>query len=341
MSDSEAVPLASLGWDEEWAATARAAARKATGLVPGRIARVDFGRVTVLTATETVRATPAPDDQPAAGDWVLLDGEKVHAILPRRSAFIRGDPMEGTALGPQAVAANIDIVLVLQSLASGLNSRRLERELVLAYESGATPVVVLTKADLVESEVIESERALAGEAAPGVTVLVASNATRQGLDDIRVLTRDNRTVALIGASGVGKSTLVNLLVGTDVQETGEVRESDQRGRHTTTARELVLIPGGGVLIDTPGLRAVSLWIADDGLSRAFADVEELAAQCRFSNCSHTLEPGCAVRAAMESGTLDPARFEHYLRLDAELDAAERRRAERVATKAQRRYYRDR
>jgi ribosome biogenesis GTPase len=302
--------------------------------------------VTVLTATDTVRATPSPDDQPAAGDWVLLDGEKVHAILPRRSAFVRGDPMEGTALGPQAVAANIDIVLVLQSLATGLNSRRLERELVLAYESGATPVVVLTKADLVDAAVVDSESELAAEATPGVTVLVVSSSTGQGIDDIRALTHDNRTVALIGASGVGKSTLVNHLVGADVQETGAVRGSDQRGRHTTTARELVLIPGGGVLIDTPGLRAVSLWEGDEGLSRAFADVEELAAQCRFSNCSHTLEPGCAVRAAMERGELDPARFEHYLRLDAELDDAAARRAERkrlgrMMSKAQRQYYRGR
>ena len=346
MSDPEAGALASLGWDDEWAAAARVFMAERTDLVPGRIARVDFGRVTVLTATDPVRATPAPEDHPAAGDWVLLNGEKVHTILPRRSAFVRGDPMEGTALGPQAVATNIDIVLVVQSLGTGLNSRRLERELVLAYESGATPVVVLTKADLVEPDVVESECDLAGEAAPSVAVLAVSSATGAGLDDIRALTHDNRTVALIGASGVGKSTLVNLLVGSEVQETGAVRESDQRGRHTTTARELVLIPGGGVLIDTPGLRAVSLWEGDEGLSRAFADVEELAAQCRFSNCSHTLEPGCAVRAAMERGELDPARFEHYLRLDAELDDAEARRAERkrmgrIMSKAQKQYYRGR
>src|SRR2546430_1498426 len=143
----------------------------------------------------------------------------------------------------------------------------------------------------------------------------AAIATGDGVERLRACGKGNRTVALIGASGGGKSTLVNRLVGNEVQAIGDVREHDQRGRHTTTARELVPLPGGGVLVDTPGLRAVSLWDADDGLSRAFADIEELAAQCRFRNCSHTLEPGCAVRAAMAAGALDPARFENYLRLD--------------------------
>jgi ribosome biogenesis GTPase len=219
--------------------------------------------------------------------------------------------------------------------------RRLERELVLAYESGATPVIVLTKADEVsETEIDDAIDEIEGSAT-GVDILVTSAIAGTGMDALHALTRDNRTVAFIGASGVGKSTLVNALVGHEVQETGAVRESDQRGRHTTTARELVLIPGGGVLVDTPGLRAVSLWDADEGLSRAFADIEALAAQCKFRDCSHRVEPGCAVRAAIETGALDEARFENYLRLDAELDAAERRRHGRIMSKAIRQMYKER
>jgi ribosome biogenesis GTPase / thiamine phosphate phosphatase len=337
MSTTDADALAALGWDEEWKSVA--AATGVAGAV-GRVGRVDFGRVTVLTAAGSQFATPG-DDGVATGDWVIIDGERVAAVLPRRSSFVRGDPMEGKALDEQVLAANLDIVLVVQSLTNGPNVRRLERELVLAYESGATPVIVLTKADEVtEADVDNAIDEIEGSAT-GVDIIVTSALAGTGMETMHALMHDNRTIAFIGASGVGKSTLVNALVGHDVQETGAVRESDQRGRHTTTARELILIPGGGVLIDTPGLRAVSLWDADEGLSRAFADIEALAARCKFRDCSHRVEPGCAVRAAIEAGELDEARFEHYLRLDAELDAAERRRHGRIMSKAVRQMYKDR
>jgi ribosome biogenesis GTPase len=335
MVEAATPALDALGWDGRLAALVDDARRPAAA--PGRVARVDMGLVTVLVEDGTVRATPG-DDHVATGDWVLVEENRVVVVLPRRSVFTRGDPMEGVARGPQVVAANVDVVLIVQSVTSGPNVRRLERELVLAFESGATPVVVLNKADLVDTQEASGAVSTAEDVAAGVDVLLVSATRGDGVDRLRALAAGNRTLALIGASGVGKSTLVNALVGTDVQATGDVRESDQRGRHTTTARELVLLPHGGVLVDTPGLRAVSLWDADEGLSRAFSDIEELATRCRFRNCSHTLEPGCAIRAAMLTGELDAARFENYLRLDSELDAAQEKREARIASKGQRQLY---
>jgi len=309
--------LANLGWDATLAGAAAADVEHASA-TPGRVARVDRGWATVMTATETVRAQLAGHSV-ATGDWILVEQGKVAALLPRRSAFVRGDAGDGRARRPQVVAANVDLVFVVHSLTSGPNIRRLERELVLAFESGATPVVVLSKADLADRPDVEHAIEVARAAAADVEVVVTSAITGEGLDRLRALARPGRTVALIGASGVGKSRLVNGLVGDSVQAIGEVRENDQRGRHTTTARELVALPGGGWLVDTPGLRSVALWDADEGLSRVFSDIEALAARCRFRDCSHGPEPDCAIRAAIEHGDLDPARFEHYRKLDRELD----------------------
>src|SRR5437660_2988951 len=313
MPATEDLALARLGWDPALAAAAAADLAHADA-GPGRVARVDRGWATVLTASGTERAQLAGHSV-ATGDWLLVRDGNVVASLPRRSAFVRGDAGEGRARRPQVVAANVDVVFVVQALNNGPNVRRLERELVLAFESGATPVVVLSKADLVGRAEADRAVEVAREAAAEVEVVVTSAVTGAGLDRLRTLARAGRTVALIGASGVGKSRLVNGLVGESVQAIGDVRENDQRGRHTTTARELVALPDGGWLIDTPGLRSVALWDADEGLSRVFSDIEALAAQCRFRNCSHGPEPDCAVRAAIECGELDAARFEHYQRLD--------------------------
>lgn len=330
MSDPAA--LVQIGWNERVAAvveeaTAELRSAGIAAVVPGRVSRVDRRIVSVITEDGSVRAATGTDPL-ATGDWVLVaEGDEslvVAAVLARHSAFVRGDPMDGTARNAQVVAANIDTVFVTQSFENGPNPRRLERELVLAFESGADPVIVLTKSDLMTGEIDLSS---VERSASGAPVIVTSAVSGMGVDDLRKYATRGRTVALIGASGVGKSTLVNALVGADVQATGEVRARDQRGRHTTTARELVLLPDGGVLVDTPGLRAVTLWAADDGFHRAFADIEALAADCRFRDCAHDQEPGCAVQAAVARGGLDAARVVHYRELDAELDAVARRERE--------------
>jgi ribosome biogenesis GTPase / thiamine phosphate phosphatase len=338
--DDGSSTLGALGWNARLAALAESEALADARV--GRVSRVDRGLVTVLTADGVERAIPAAGPV-ATGDWVLLqdrDDEVVVArVLPRHSAFVRGDPMEGEGRDAQVLAANLDVVFVVHALNNGPNLRRLERELVLVYDSGALPVLVCTKADLAPAtDDVEQEVAAI---APGLDVVITSAVTGAGIDELRRYTGDGKTVALIGASGVGKSTLVNELIGDDVQATGDVRTGDQRGRHTTTARELIPLPGGGVLIDTPGLRAVSLWDADVGLSRAFADIEALAAQCRFSDCAHGSEPGCAVLAAVESGELDRDRLDHYLQLDQELDVAARRREARIMSRAARQFYKRR
>ncbi len=304
---------------------------------PGRVSRIDRGWSTVMRH--------ARDDQPlrirnlyvdvAVGDWVVPsdDGEQVAHIVERTSAFTRRASHEGDRFEADVLAANIDAVFLVHALGAPPNQRRLERELVLAYDSGAEPVVVLTKVDLVIDA--EPTRSELEAVALGVPVLVASGLEHIGIDRIRAYAAGNRTLAFLGASGVGKSTLVNALLDDEVMDTGEVRYADQRGRHTTVASQLLRLPGEGWLIDTPGVRAVSLWLSGDGIERAFADVFDLMDHCRFRDCKHDQEPGCAVQAAIERGELAPERLTSLERLVAE-EAALEAEQERYVRRADRR-----
>ena len=270
----------------------------------------------------------------AVGDFVVFgdDEERVEQVLDRHSAFVRRASFEGNRAEAHTIAANIDVVMLLHGLTSPPNPRRLERELVLAWDSGARPVLVLTKTDLVDDP--EPTIATMREVAPGVDIRVASGITGDGVEVLRGYAANNSTIALLGASGVGKSTLVNALVGHGRMVTAEVREGDQRGRHTTTASELIRLVEGGWLIDTPGVRAVSLWSSGRGIENAFADVFDLMDHCRFRDCKHDDEPDCAVSAAVASGQLDPKRLDSMKRLVAEEAAleAEQRAQEKAMDK---------
>lgn len=249
----------------------------------------------------------------------------IEDIAPRSREFVRKDPTERAV--PQVLAANFDRVLVAQPL-SDVNLKRLERELVLAHETGAEVTVVLTKADLAEGErQVEAVRATVRAIAGDVEVLTVSSAAPESVEAVRELIPHGTTAVLIGKSGVGKSSLVNLLVGEDVLETGDVREGDGKGRHTTVSREIVEVPGGGCIVDMPGVRGLGLWDADAGIGAAFPDIEDLAARCRFRDCKHEDEPGCAVRAAVEAGEVARERFESYQALRHEAREVERRREE--------------
>ena len=265
----------------------------------------------------------------AVGDWVVAsdDHERIDHVLPRVSAFVRRASFEGDRAQAHTIAANIDTVGLVHALTSPPNQRRLERELVLAFDSGASPVIVLTKDDLVDDPTTLATVAALEAVAAGVPVMVASGITGDGIRELRSLVRDDGTMALLGASGVGKSTLINALVGGTALRTSAVREGDQRGRHTTTAVELVGLPRregdvNGWLIDTPGVRVLSLWSSGSGIERAFVDVFDLADRCRFRDCKHEDEPDCAVLAAIAAGELDPRRLDAVKRLVAEEQALE-------------------
>jgi ribosome biogenesis GTPase len=317
--------LQRLGWDDGWEAAFEP--HRAEGLAPARVAVQHRGAYDLLAEDGEWRAAAATrlvkaDELPAVGDWVALDVEHslVTAILPRRTELARKEVWQATRA--QVLAANVDVALLVQALPLDFNLRRLERYLAMAWESGAQPAVVLTKIDLVDD--VEPWLALVETATLGACPVVAlSPLTGDHLDDVRVFFEENRTAVLLGSSGVGKSTLVNALVGEELLATKDVRADDHAGRHTTSHRELVLLPGGGVVLDTPGLRELQLWDAD--LGQTFGDVEELARGCRFADCSHQREPGCAVREALSDGTLAQERWDSYTKLQRELEALERKR----------------
>jgi ribosome biogenesis GTPase len=338
-------PLSRLGWsprlDDAFASHA------AEGLVPGRVVLEHTHIYRVLTREGEALArvsgrlrhrASVRADFPGVGDWVALapatDGgnARIVAVLPRRSRFSRR--AAGDATEEQVVAANIDTVFLVAGLDGDFNPRRIERYLLVAFESGASPVIVLNKADAVADP--EGLAAGVRETAAGTPVHAVSCRVPGGVDVLRQYLGHGQTGALLGSSGVGKSTIVNRLVGRDLLRTRDVRESDSRGRHTSTARQLVLLPGSGVLIDTPGMRELQLWDTGDAVSGVFVDIESLAGSCRFRDCRHRQEPGCAVRAAVDAGDLAAGRIESYHKLQDEQVHQERQADQRAQMDEKRR-----
>jgi ribosome biogenesis GTPase / thiamine phosphate phosphatase len=337
----DATAVEQLGWDEQWQAELE---RLDDNFIPGRIAAQHRGEYVVWSANGEVRAEVAGrlfhdadigGALPAVGDWVALrahDGDRgtIAGVLPRRSAISRKQALKEAVA--QVLAANVDVVLLLNGLDDDFSLRRLERYLTTAWESGAQPVVVLTKCDLhadVTEWTLEVERV-----AVGVPVVAISNVTGAGVDELRLHIGAGRTAVMLGSSGVGKSSLLNRLAGAELMRTSEVA-ADGTGRHTTTHRELVALPDGALMIDTPGLRELQLWEGD--LVASFADIEEFAGACRFNDCSHAHEPGCAVLAAVDDGRLELDRLRSWRKLQRELLAIAARKDIRLRTQLKKRW----
>jgi ribosome biogenesis GTPase len=322
--------LADLGWTPELADNLP------PGLEPGRITAAHRAAFDVETEHGPVR-TRLPGRlvqqiDVAVGDWVGLGDGLIRAVLPRRSALVRN--AAGRTSASQTLAANVDVALLVSSLGPDLEPRRLERYLITVWESGATPEIVLTKADRFDdvSELVTAVEAVA----VGVPIHVVSALTGEGCDELRARLTPGSTTVLLGSSGVGKSTLLNRFAGRELMATKETRADDDAGRHTTTRRELHVLPEGGIVVDTPGIRELQLW-EGEGFDQAFADVEELAGECRFNDCTHTREPGCAVLDAVDEGALPLDRLRSYRKLERELAAAARRRDARARAEELRRW----
>ncbi|HET6624333.1 MAG TPA: ribosome small subunit-dependent GTPase A, partial [Gaiellaceae bacterium] len=332
--------LAALGWTDELEAAFTTHSER--GFEPARVVAEHRGgyyvrgvRGDLLShARGKLRDDELWGGMPAVGDWVAIcdapgDRAAIEAVLPRRTKFSRKTPW--LKAEEHILVANVDVLFLVAGLDGDFNPRRLERYLTAAWDSGADPVVVLTKLDLCDDlrKIDEAEAV-----AVGVPVLPVSNVTGHGIDEVRAFLRPARTFALLGSSGTGKSTLVNRLAGRTLMPTGDLRR-DGRGRHTTRHRQLLVLRDGSILVDTPGLRELQVWEGD--VDSAFSDVAELAAQCRFNDCGHDTEPGCAVREALESGTLDPARWASYLKLQRELRHVGMRRGSREHRELKRRW----
>ena len=324
--------LEDLGWSEFFATQIE---KGSNDLVPARVAQenrelyrifCEQGEFLAELSGKLRHATTSRADLPAVGDWVLAQPRlrenraTIHLVLTREGKFSRKIP--GSKTEEQILAANVDVVFLVSSLNREFNPRRIERYLTLAWDSGARPVIVLNKSDLCEDA--EIFRAQAEDAALGSCVILTSATRGDGLAELRSILQPGLTCALLGSSGVGKSSLINAIldvtlgaVPSEPLATQAVRAADDKGRHTTTSRQLVLIPGGGILIDTPGMRELQLWDASDGIGRAFTDIQELAASCKFRDCRHQNEPGCAVRAAVSTNALDEERLENFHKLERE------------------------
>jgi ribosome biogenesis GTPase len=333
--------LESLGWSEFFESAFQP--YREQGHFAGRVVLEERGAYRLYTEQGEVSArvrgklrydSESSADFPAVGDWVAVsrrerDGlHQIQAVLPRRSKFSR--KAAGANSEEQVVAANVDTVFLVQGLDHDFNLRRLERYLVAAFESNAAPVVILNKADLCED--VEKKTSEAESVAPGTPVHAISSVSGDGLDALDQYVLPGVTVAFLGSSGAGKSTLINRIVGEEIQKTAEVREHDSRGRHTTTRRELIVLRTGGLLIDTPGMRELQMWDASGSLDLAFSDIQSIAAACYFSDCSHQNEPGCAVREALEDGSLDRGRYESYTKMEKEMEYLDSRMDTRLNLK---------
>ncbi|MEW9125026.1 MAG: ribosome small subunit-dependent GTPase A [Thermotaleaceae bacterium] len=315
--------IKSYGWNEvfqaEWTQKA------AEDMFPGRII-ADYGQMLRIAVESKEILVNRPgkkldkEVQLAVGDWVALKSIAesefpcIQFVLRRKTKFSRA--AAGVEVKEQIIASNVDTVFLIQSLNKDFNMRRLERYLIAAWESGAMPVIVLTKADCCDN--VADKMDLVYSTAPGVEVYAISCVTGEGIENLKKYLIPGKTVALLGSSGVGKSTLVNTLAGKELLKTQEIREDDSKGRHTTTHRELLLLPQGGLILDTPGMRSLALWEAEIGMEIMFGDVEELTTLCRFSDCNHENEPGCAVREALDTGKLEKKRWESWLKLQKEM-----------------------
>ena len=326
--------LTAFGWSESFEVSFQSYAER--GYTCGRVTLEHRNLFRVYTQSGEVLAeisgklrheATSRRDLPAVGDWVVIraqpDGGRVmiHAVLPRRTSFAR--KIAGSRTEEQIVGANVDTVFLLTSLNQDFSLRRIERYLIIAWESGAHPIIILSKSDLCD-RVADSINEVQS-VARGVPIHAISVVTGIGLQDIRQYFRRGQTIALLGSSGVGKSTLVNHLAGVDLLKVQTVREGDDRGRHTTTHRELVLLPTGGLVLDTPGMRELQLWDGDASVQLVFDDIESLAGRCFFSDCQHQDEPRCAIREALTAGTIDAGRYQSYEKLQKELNYQARRK----------------